>query len=92
MSEAAGTLAGGSGLSEGDQRRGQLHLEAAVLIRATLFINRIQFLTNNSEVECGLTEAVAVLQLDGVAATVLLLSTSDGQFTAAVIALYGRIR
>lgn len=43
-------------------------------------------LTDYSEVEGGLSHAVAVLDLDGVAATVLLLSFCDGQLTAAVCA------
>lgn len=48
-------------------------------------------LTDDSEVEGGLTEAVAVPQLDGVAAAVLLLPAADGQFTADVTALNGDI-
>lgn len=49
------------------------------------------FLTNNGEVEGGLTEAVAVPQLDGVTPTVILLPAGDGQFTAGVGALYGDV-
>ena len=50
------------------------------------------FPTDDGEVERGLSEAVAVPQLDGVAAAVLLLPAGDGQFTAAVTALDGDIR
>ena len=49
------------------------------------------FLTHDGEVEGGLSEAVAVPQLDGVAAAVLLLPAADGQFTAAVAALDGDV-
>lgn len=42
------------------------------------------FLTDDGEVERGCSDAVVVLQLDGVAATVLLLPADDGQFAAAV--------
>lgn len=44
------------------------------------------FLTHDGQVEGGLSEAVGVPQLDGVAATVFLLPAADGQFTAAVAA------
>lgn len=43
-------------------------------------------LTDYSEVEGGLSHAVAVPDLDGVASAVLLLSFCDGQLTAAVCA------
>lgn len=49
------------------------------------------FLTDDGEVEGGLSEAVAVPQLDGVTPTVILLTAGDGQFTAAVSALYGDV-
>lgn len=49
------------------------------------------FLTNNGEVEGGLSKPKAVPQLDGVTAAVLLLTTGDGQFTAAVRALNGDV-
>lgn len=45
-------------------------------------------LTDYSEVEGGLSQAAAVLELDGVAAAVLLLSFCNGQLTAAVCAHY----
>lgn len=45
-------------------------------------------LTHYSEIKSGLAQAIAVLQFDGVAATVLLLPGGDGQLTTAVIALY----
>lgn len=37
--------------------------------------------TDNGKVESCLSQAVAVSQLDGVAATVVLLAVCDGQFT-----------
>lgn len=49
------------------------------------------FLTDDGEVEGGLSEAVAVLQLDGVAATVFLLPAADGQPAAAVVTLDGDV-
>lgn len=49
------------------------------------------FLTDDGEVEGGLSETKAVPQLDGVTAAVLLLTAGDGQFTAAVRALNGDI-
>lgn len=49
------------------------------------------FLTDDSEVEGSLSEAVAVPQLDGVTAAVILLTAGDGQFTAGVSALYGDV-
>ncbi len=48
-------------------------------------------LTDNGEVERGLSEAKAVPQLDGVTATVFLLTADDGEFTAAVCAFYGDV-
>lgn len=50
---------------------------------------KMTFLTDDSEVQGGLSEAVAVPQLHGVAAAVLLLPAGDGEFTAAVVASYG---
>lgn len=49
------------------------------------------FLTDDGEVEGGLSEAIAVPQLDGVTPTVFLLTTGDGEFTAAVAALDGDV-
>lgn len=45
--------------------------------------------TNNGEVESSLSHAVVVSQLDGVAATVLLLAVSDGQFTVGLSGFNG---
>lgn len=49
------------------------------------------FLTDDGEVEGGLSEAVAVPQLDGVASTVFLLTAGDGEFTAAVRTVDGDV-
>lgn len=85
MSDAAGTLAGGSGLSK-EQKFVRDHLESEEeqqLFELTL--------TNDGEVEGSLTEAKAVPQFNGVASTMFLLSTADRQFTAGVTALNGDI-
>lgn len=50
------------------------------------------FLTDDGEVEGGLSEADGVPQLDGVTAAVFLLTAGDGEFTAAVGAHDGDIR
>lgn len=84
MSEAAGTLAGGSGLSKEQMFvRHRLESEEEQLLEATL--------TDDGEVEGSLTEAKAVPQFDGVTSTMFLLSTADRQFTAGVTALNGDI-
>lgn len=85
MSDAAGTLAGGSGLSK-EQMFVRDNLESEEeeqLFEPTL--------TNDGEVEGSLTEAEAVPQFNGVTSTMFLLSTADGQFTAGVTALNGDI-
>jgi len=51
-----------------------------------LKFSQVFMLTDYSEVEGGLSQAVAVPDLDGVASAVLLLSFCDGQLTAAVCA------
>lgn len=83
MSDAAGILAGGSGLSE-DQRVASYNKDK----RKELFG---LILTNNGEVEGSLTETKAVSQLNGVTAAVFLLSTADCQFATDVTALDGDI-
>lgn len=85
MSDAAGTLAGGSGLSE-NQRVESYNKEKKKELKLFGLI-----LTNDGEVEGSLTETKAVPQLNSVAATVFLLSTADCQFAADVTALDGDI-
>lgn len=85
MSEAAGTLAGGSGLSEDQSivsynkgKKREWKLFGLIL-------------TNDGEVEGSLAETKAVPQLNGVTAAVFLLPTADCQFAADVTALDGDI-
>lgn len=85
MSDAAGTLAGGSGLSK-EQMLVSYNQEPEEEQQLFELI-----LTNNGEVEGSLTEAKAIPQLNGVTPTVFLLSTADCQFTADVTALNGDI-
>lgn len=85
MSDAAGTLAGGSGLSE-DQSVVSCNKEEKKEPKLFGLI-----LTNDGEVEGRLTEPNAVPQLNGVTAAVFLLPTADCQFAADVTALNGDI-
>lgn len=85
MSDAAGTFAGGSGLSE-DQRVVSSSREKRKLLKLLGLI-----LTDDGEVEGSLTETKAVPQLNSVTAAVFLLSTADCQLTADVTALDGDI-
>lgn len=83
MSDAAGTFAGGSGLSK-DHRVVNYNKEKNEELKLFGLI-----LTNDGEVEGSLTETKAVPQLNGVTAAVFLLSTADCQFAADVTALDG---
>lgn len=85
MSDAAGTLAGGSGLSK-EQMLVSYNKEPEEEQQLFELI-----LTNDGEVEGSLTEAKAIPQLNGVTPAVFLLSTADCQFTADVRALNGDI-